>query len=222
MSWRTSWMRCTVGERWSAPNSWSRKTVRPSLRQSWNQSRQVMRLPVQLWKYSCAMTRSMPTKLAVGGGLRRCQDQGVVEDVEALVLHRAHVEVRHGDDVEHAEVVLAPEALLVPAHGALERVHRPGAAALLAGLHVDAQVDLAPRRGGEVGGEGGEIAADQREQVAGLGMGVAPHGVVALAAVRACRARRGRRWRAAPGPRRGRPRCGWCRWRARRAGRGNR
>ncbi len=35
----------------------------PSFRQSWNQSRQVMRLPVQLWKYSCAMTRSMPTKL---------------------------------------------------------------------------------------------------------------------------------------------------------------
>ena len=32
----------------SAPNSWSRKTVRPSLRESWNQSRQVTRLPVQL------------------------------------------------------------------------------------------------------------------------------------------------------------------------------
>ena len=30
------------------------------MRQSWNQSRQVMRLPVQLWKYSCAMTASMP------------------------------------------------------------------------------------------------------------------------------------------------------------------
>ena len=29
-------------------NSWSRKTVKPSFRLSWNQSRQVMRLPVQL------------------------------------------------------------------------------------------------------------------------------------------------------------------------------
>jgi len=41
-------------------NCWSRKTVSPSFRLSWNQSRQVMRLPVQLWKYSCAITLSMP------------------------------------------------------------------------------------------------------------------------------------------------------------------
>jgi len=45
-------------------NSWSRKTVRPSFRLSWNQSRQVMRLPVQLWKYSWAMTLSMAAKSA--------------------------------------------------------------------------------------------------------------------------------------------------------------
>ena len=57
----TSAMRFTARERMSEVNSWSRKTVRPSLRQSWNQSRQVMRLPVQLWKYSCAMIDSMLT-----------------------------------------------------------------------------------------------------------------------------------------------------------------
>ena len=43
-------------------NSWSRKTVRPSFRLSWNQSRQVMRLPVQLWKYSWPTTDSMSAK----------------------------------------------------------------------------------------------------------------------------------------------------------------
>ncbi|CPO00182.1 Uncharacterised protein [Bordetella pertussis] len=43
----------------SALNSWSRNTVRPSLRL--NQSRQVTRLPVQLWKYSWPMTDSMPS-----------------------------------------------------------------------------------------------------------------------------------------------------------------
>ena len=43
-------------------NSWSRKTVRPSFSDSWNQSRQVMRLPVQLWKYSCATMLSMAKK----------------------------------------------------------------------------------------------------------------------------------------------------------------
>ena len=49
----------TPREIMSALNSWSRNTVRPSLRDSWNQSRHVTRLPVQLWKYSCAMTPSM-------------------------------------------------------------------------------------------------------------------------------------------------------------------
>ena len=58
---RTSWMRFTARERTSEVNSWSRNTVSPSFRQSWNQSRQVMRLPVQLWKYSCAMIASILT-----------------------------------------------------------------------------------------------------------------------------------------------------------------
>ena len=57
---RTSAIRFTGRERSSEENSWSRKTVSPSLRLSWNQSRQVIRLPVQLWKYSCAITVSIP------------------------------------------------------------------------------------------------------------------------------------------------------------------
>ena len=52
-------MRCTGRERMSEENSWSRKTVSPSFRQSWNQSRHVTRLPDQLWKYSWAMIASM-------------------------------------------------------------------------------------------------------------------------------------------------------------------
>jgi hypothetical protein len=52
-------MRFTAAEPMSAENCWSRNTVSPSFSDSWNQSRQVMRLPVQLWKYSCAMIDSM-------------------------------------------------------------------------------------------------------------------------------------------------------------------
>ena len=55
-------MRLTVGECRSLVNDWSRKTVSPSLSESWNQSRHVTRLPVQLWKYSCAMTASTHRK----------------------------------------------------------------------------------------------------------------------------------------------------------------
>ena len=58
-----------------ALNSWSRSTVKPSLRLSWNQSRQVTRLPDQLWKYSCADHALDRVVVAVGGGL------GVGEDV---------------------------------------------------------------------------------------------------------------------------------------------
>ena len=48
----TSSMRFTGREFMSMENSWSRYTVRPSLRVSWNQSLHVTRLPVTLWKYS--------------------------------------------------------------------------------------------------------------------------------------------------------------------------
>ena len=78
-------------------------------------------------------------EVGVGRGLLVGQHVFVVEDVEALVLHRAHVEVGHGDDVEDVEVVFAAELLLVPAHRALQRVHRVGGARLLAVLDIDAE-----------------------------------------------------------------------------------
>ena len=64
VNWRarkalTSLIRWTAAPRWSAEKLWSRNTVNPSLRHSWNQSRQVMRSPVQLWKYSWATTLSI-------------------------------------------------------------------------------------------------------------------------------------------------------------------
>ena len=58
-STRTFSMRTTARLPTSLENSWSRKTVRPSLSVSWNQSRHVTRLPDQLWKYSWPITDSM-------------------------------------------------------------------------------------------------------------------------------------------------------------------
>ena len=197
------------------------ETVRPSFRQSWNQSRQVMRLPVQLWKYSCAMIASIETKslsVAVAG---RGQHVFVVEDVEALVLHRAHVEVGHGDDHEDVEIVFAAERLLVPAHGALERIHGVAGAVLLAGLDIDAQRHLAAGRGDEAVLDAAELAADHREQIGGLRPRVVPDREMPAAGQVAALAS-DCRWRAAPALRLCRPRCGWCRPPSRRAGRGNR
>ena len=88
-------------------------------------------------------------EIAVGRGRERGQHVLVVEDVEALVLHRAHVEVGHRDHHEDVEIVFAAERLLVPAHRALERVHGVAGAVLLAGLHIDAERDLAAGLGDE-------------------------------------------------------------------------
>src|SRR5262245_23851674 len=118
----------------------------------------------------------------VAGGFRRGQHQGIVEDVEPLVLHRAHIEVGDGHDVEDVEIIFAPEALLVPTHGSLQRVHGPAATVLLAGLNVNLERNFATRGGAKFGGQVRQITANQREQVARLRIGIAPDRVVALAA----------------------------------------
>ena len=81
--------------------------------------------------------------IGVARGVGARQHELVVEDVEALVLHRPHVEVADRDDVEHVEIVFAAEALLVPAHGALQRLHGPAAAIFLAGLDIDIERHVA-------------------------------------------------------------------------------
>jgi hypothetical protein len=81
--------------------------------------------------------------VGIGGGLGVGEYVLGVEDVEALVLHRPHVEVGNRDDVEQVEVVFEAIGLLVPAHGALERSERVGAAGLVSALDPDSQGDLA-------------------------------------------------------------------------------
>ena len=66
-----------------------------------------------------------------------------IEDVEALVLHGAHVEMAHGDDVVDVQVVLTTIAILVPLHGLLQRTHGVIALVQVLRLHVDAQVHIA-------------------------------------------------------------------------------
>ena len=115
-----------------------------------------------------------PLEVAVGRGLGRGKHVFVVEDVEALVLHRPHVEVGHRDDHEDVEIVFAAERLLVPAHRALERIHGIGAAVFLAGLDIDAKRDLAARHGAKAILDASQLAADQREQIGGLRERVVP------------------------------------------------
>ena len=115
----------------------------------------------------------------IGRCFGRGQNVLVVEDIEALVLHRAHVEIRDGDDVEHIEIIGAVEGFLVPAHGALQRIHGVARLALLALLDVDPERDLAAFGCREAVVDPAEIAADDGEEITGLGMRIVPDSVMA-------------------------------------------
>jgi hypothetical protein len=71
-----------------------------------------------LWKYSWPTTLSMAGEVGVGGGGGAGQHVLRVEDVEALVLHGAHVEVADRHDHEALQVQRQAEARLVPHHDA--------------------------------------------------------------------------------------------------------
>ena len=124
----------------SIENSWSRKTVRPSFSDSWNQSRQVMRLPVQLWKYSWPTTLSMLVKSSSTAVAGLARTYLVLKMFKPLVLHRAHVEVLdRAIDHEAFEVQRQAEARFVPDHRGHQRLHCVFGLAEVARAHVDLQ-----------------------------------------------------------------------------------
>ena len=79
-------------------------------------------------------------------GVCRCfgirQHKLGVEDVEALVLHRAHVEVAHRDRVELVEVVFEPVNLLIPRHRSLQGGHSMSRERLITRLNMQTQGHL--------------------------------------------------------------------------------
>ena len=116
--------------------------------------------------------------LVIGVG-RRCRlGQHVfgVEDIQPLVLHRPHVEVRHGGDVEHVQIVFQAEYLLVPGHRLLQRCHRVPAGALVPRPHPDAKLHLAAGARGEMVRKRHQIPRHQREQITGLRVRILPAG----------------------------------------------
>ena len=88
-----------------------------------------------------------------------------VEDVEALIFHRPHVEVADRDDVEDVEIVFEAEGLLVPAHRFFERCHRVAAFVLVAAAHPNRQRHIAAGARRERVAHRDEAAGDEREEV---------------------------------------------------------
>ncbi len=112
--------------------------------------------------------------IGVGRGFGLGQHIARVEDVEPLVLHRPHVEVADGDDVEHVEIVFEAEHLLVPAHRFFQRGHRVAAFVLVAAADPDREPHVAARSGREAVLDRDQVAGDEREQVGRLRVRIDP------------------------------------------------
>ena len=115
-------------------------------------------------------------EIGVGRGVGAGQHVLRVEDVEALVLHRAHVEVADRDDHVVVEVHLQAEHVLVPLHALLERLHGEGALVELAGLDEDGECHRASRPRDEAVFELVELRGNEREEVRRLRERVFPPG----------------------------------------------
>ena len=120
-------------------------------------------------------------EIGIGGDFGVGENIARVEDIEALVLHRAHVEITDRNDIEQAEIIFTAIGLLVPAHRILERLHRVTGAIEVAVAHPYIELDRFAGPGGEAVAVGDQIARDQREQIARLQPGVIPlHPVAAV------------------------------------------
>ena len=106
-----------------------------------------------------------PLVRGVGGGFGTGQHGAGVEDIEALVLHGAHVEVIDRDDHEDVQVVLATIDFLVPAHGLLQAVHGVLALVDIFRLDIDAQRDVTAAHGREAVFDTPQVTRHQGEQV---------------------------------------------------------
>ena len=82
--------------------------------------------------------------IGVGGGFGPCQHIFGVEDVQALVLHRPHIEIADRHDLIQVKVILQPETLLVPEHRLFQRSHRMVALRDVGGFNVNPQRHGAP------------------------------------------------------------------------------
>ena len=115
----------------------------------------------------------------VGGSGRVGQHKLGVEDVEALVFHRAHVEVAGGDDHEALEVEAQVKALLVPLDAGHERVHGMFGFVQIARAHKHLQQMFFARWRFDALLAAHKLACDQSKQVARLFVRVDPLGKVA-------------------------------------------
>ena len=119
-------------------------------------------------------------KIGVGGGALVCQHIFGVEDVQAFVFHRAHIEIAHGHDHENIQIVFQPEAFFVPLHRVFQRFDGERGFVGIFGARVKRNRHVAPAAGFKSVAPHRQIARHQCKQISGLGKRVVPHGKMAV------------------------------------------
>ena len=120
-------------------------------------------------------------EILIGGSLRTGQHTSRIEDIEAFVFHRAHVEVINGDDHEHIKIVFTSVGFFIPFHRLFQRVQRVVTFMLVFRVHINSERHFAAAQGCIFVLLHVEIAGNQCEQVTGFGMRIMPaHPVTAI------------------------------------------
>ena len=103
-----------------------------------------------------------------------------IEDIEALVLHRPHIKVIDGNDIEKIKIVFKPVPLLVPAHRSFQRCHCMFAITYILCFDPDAEIDRLARSGCERVRNQLEITRNNGKEIAGLRVWVMPNDGVSI------------------------------------------
>ena len=111
---------------------------------------------------------------------RRLAGQHVlgVEDVEAFVFHRPHVEVAGRHNHEALQVQTQTKTCFVPRHAGHERVHGMLGFLQVARAHIDLQQVCVARAGGDALLAADELPRDQGEQIRWFFVRIHPFGKV--------------------------------------------
>ena len=102
-----------------------------------------------------------------------------VEDVQALVFHRPHVEVAGGDDHETLEVQAQAKAGFIPRHRIHQRIHRVLGLVQVTWTHIHLQRVVLACAGRDTLLTADQLAGHQRKQIRGFAVRVYPLGKVA-------------------------------------------
>ena len=115
----------------------------------------------------------------IGRRIRSGQHEFRVKDIEALVLHRPHIEVVDRHNIEEVEIVLPPINLLIPHHRALQRGHCVITLIDIVGFGIDSKRHLTPGGCLELILNPFKVTGHQREEVGRFGKWILPGDPVA-------------------------------------------